>query len=172
MMGSEISVNCPDPKWQVTRTACIGVKIRPLGEVKMRRENESIILLIPHRGGNYRRENNQGRQNIQTAETSGLSNKAKHNIDLIQDGAGGYYRERKSGGDYPVPRWRWRLRRVEGREGRERLCPPPRWRQPWALSLAPPRGLGPASPLSFPPPRSQWPVWAEVFARGERAPGV
>ncbi|XP_024612277.1 very-long-chain (3R)-3-hydroxyacyl-CoA dehydratase 2 isoform X3 [Neophocaena asiaeorientalis asiaeorientalis] len=76
----------------------------------MRRENESIILLIPHRGGNYRRENNQGRQNIQTAETSGLSNKAKHNIDLIQDGAGGYYRERKSGGDYPVPRWRWRLR--------------------------------------------------------------
>lgn len=37
---------------------------------------------------------------------------AKGDIDLIKDGARGYYRERKRGGCDPDPRWRWRLRRT------------------------------------------------------------
>lgn len=53
--------------------------------------------------------------------------------------------ERKGGGDHPDPRWRRRLRRVEGWGAQGASLPSFKMAASWALSLAPPRGLSPAS---------------------------
>lgn len=61
-------------------------------------------------------------------------------ITLIQDGGGGWSE-------------------LRGGERQEHLCPPPRWRSSWALSLAPPRGHGPAFPSPLPPPTRSAHSW-------------
>ena len=104
-------------------------------------------------------------------ETGSLPSKAKDNIDLIKMAPEVILRRAKAavitqfqdgGGDGGSRR---------GGKRRERLCPPLRWRPPWALSLAPPRGLRSASPAFFPPALSLWAVRAEELTRGEWVPG-
>lgn len=92
-------------------------------------------------------------------ETAHLVSGHRQHGNLTQDGAGSYCQDAKEavitliqdgGGDLVEPR--------------ERLCPSPRWRPPWALSLAPP----PRAPPRLPRP-SHRPLAVPSSGGGARA---
>lgn len=79
-----------------------------LGEVKIRRQNESTIFLDPTwRRKLQKRAEAERTKHADGRQTQGaLTRAAEGGGDRAQDGAGGEQRARERGGECPDPRWR------------------------------------------------------------------